>query len=53
MLENLSQRLARVVKTIKGEARLTESNTQERSGLRMDNANELPAAPSDVDRAGA
>jgi signal recognition particle subunit SRP54 len=29
MLENLSQRLARVVKTIKGEARLTESNTQE------------------------
>ena len=29
MLENLSQRLARVVKTLKGEARLTESNTQE------------------------
>jgi signal recognition particle subunit SRP54 len=29
MLENLSQRLARVVKTIKGEARLTEANTQE------------------------
>jgi signal recognition particle subunit SRP54 len=29
MLENLSQRLARVVKTIRGEARLTESNTQE------------------------
>ena len=29
MLENLSQRLAKVVKTIKGEARLTESNTQE------------------------
>ena len=29
MLENLTQRLSRVVKTIKGEARLTESNTQE------------------------
>ncbi len=29
MLENLTERLARVVKTIKGEARLTESNTQE------------------------
>jgi len=29
MLENLSQRLAKVVKTIKGEARLTESNTQD------------------------
>ena len=29
MLENLSQRLAKVVKTIKGEARLTEANTQE------------------------
>ena len=29
MLENLSQRLARVVKTLKGEARLTEANTQE------------------------
>lgn len=29
MLENLTDRLARVVKTIKGEARLTESNTQE------------------------
>ena len=29
MLENLSQRLARVVKTLRGEARLTEANTQE------------------------
>ncbi len=29
MLENLSQRLGRVVKTIRGQARLTESNTQE------------------------
>ncbi len=29
MLDNLSQRLARVVKTLRGEARLTESNTQE------------------------
>jgi signal recognition particle subunit SRP54 len=29
MLENLSQRLARVVKTMRGEARLTEANTQE------------------------
>ncbi len=29
MLESLSQRLARVVKTMRGEARLTESNTQE------------------------
>jgi signal recognition particle subunit SRP54 len=29
MLDNLSQRLAKVVKTLKGEARLTESNTQE------------------------
>ena len=29
MLENLSQRLAKVVKTIRGEARLTETNTQE------------------------
>ena len=27
MLDTLSQRLARVVKTIKGEARLTEANT--------------------------
>lgn len=29
MLENLTQRLSRVVKTIKGEARLTEANTQD------------------------
>jgi signal recognition particle subunit SRP54 len=29
MLENLTERLARVVKTIKGEARLTEANTQD------------------------
>jgi signal recognition particle subunit SRP54 len=29
MLENLSQRLAKVVKTLRGEARLTESNTQD------------------------
>jgi signal recognition particle subunit SRP54 len=29
MLENLTQRLTRVVKTIRGEARLTEANTQE------------------------
>ncbi len=29
MLENLTERLARVVKTIKGEARLTETNTQD------------------------
>ena len=29
MLENLSQRLGRVVKTMRGEARLTEANTQE------------------------
>ena len=29
MLENLTQRLSRVVKTIRGEARLTEANTQE------------------------
>jgi signal recognition particle subunit SRP54 len=29
MFENLSQRLARVVKTMRGEARLTETNTQE------------------------
>ena len=29
MLENLSQRLAKVVKTLRGEARLTEANTQE------------------------
>ena len=29
MLENLTQRLSRVVKTIRGEARLTETNTQE------------------------
>ncbi|MFA7666151.1 MAG: signal recognition particle receptor subunit alpha, partial [Burkholderiaceae bacterium] len=29
MLENLSQRLTRVVKTLRGEARLTEANTQE------------------------
>ncbi|MEN9758998.1 MAG: signal recognition particle protein [Pseudomonadota bacterium] len=29
MLENLTERLAKVVKTIKGEARLTEANTQE------------------------
>ena len=29
MLDNLSQRLARVVKTMRGEARLTEANTQE------------------------
>lgn len=28
MLENLTDRLSRVVKTMKGEARLTESNTQ-------------------------
>lgn len=28
MLENLSQRLSRVVKTMRGQARLTESNTQ-------------------------
>jgi len=29
MLENLTQRLSRVVKTIRGEARLTEANTQD------------------------
>lgn len=29
MLDNLSQRMARVVKTLRGEARLTEANTQE------------------------
>ncbi len=29
MLENLTQRLSRVVKTMRGEARLTESNTQD------------------------
>ncbi|MBU3724408.1 MAG: signal recognition particle protein [Burkholderiaceae bacterium] len=29
MLENLTERLARVVKSIRGEARLTEANTQE------------------------
>jgi len=29
MFENLTQRLARVVKTMRGEARLTEANTQE------------------------
>jgi signal recognition particle subunit SRP54 len=29
MLENLSQRLAKVVKTLRGEARLTEANTQD------------------------
>jgi len=29
MLDNLTQRLARVVKTMRGEARLTEANTQE------------------------
>ncbi len=29
MLENLSQRMSRVVKTLRGEARLTEGNTQE------------------------
>ena len=29
MLDNLSQRLARVVKTMRGQARLTEANTQE------------------------
>ena len=29
MLENLSQRLSRVVKTMRGEARITEANTQE------------------------
>ncbi len=29
MLENLSQRLARIVKTMRGEARITESNSQE------------------------
>jgi len=29
MLENLTQRLSRVVKTLRGEARLTEANTQE------------------------
>ena len=29
MLDTLTQRMARVVKTLRGEARLTESNTQE------------------------
>ena len=29
MLDNLTQRLARVVKTMRGEARLTEANTAE------------------------
>ncbi|MDO8693900.1 MAG: signal recognition particle protein [Sheuella sp.] len=29
MLENLTQRLSRVIKTMRGEARLTESNTQD------------------------
>lgn len=29
MFDSLSQRLARIVKTMRGEARLTEANTQE------------------------
>jgi len=29
MLDNLTQRLSRVIKTIRGEARLTESNIQD------------------------
>ena len=29
MLENLTQRLSRVIKTIRGEARLTEANISE------------------------
>src|SRR3546814_20695683 len=29
MLDNLTQRLSRVVKTMRGEARLTEANTQD------------------------
>ena len=29
MLDNLTQRLARVVKTLRGEARLTEDNVQD------------------------
>ncbi|MDR8095982.1 signal recognition particle receptor subunit alpha, partial [Burkholderia cenocepacia] len=29
MLDNLTPRMARVVKTLRGEARLTEANTQE------------------------
>ena len=29
MLDNLTQRMARVVKTLRGEARLTEANTQD------------------------
>jgi len=29
MLDNLTQRLAKVVKTMRGEARLTEANTAE------------------------
>ncbi|UCE32939.1 MAG: signal recognition particle receptor subunit alpha, partial [Burkholderiales bacterium] len=29
MLENLSQRMGRLVKTMRGQARLTEANTQE------------------------
>ena len=29
MFENLTQRMSRVVKTMRGQARLTESNTQE------------------------
>ena len=29
MFDSLSQRLARIVKTMRGEARLTETNTQE------------------------
>jgi hypothetical protein len=39
------------VDVINGNGIQTESITQERSGLRMDNAKALPAAPSDVDRA--
>ena len=47
MLNNLTQRLSKVVKTMRGEARLTESNTAEM--LREDLESKGPVRLSEVE----
>lgn len=50
MLDNLTQRLAKVVKTMRGEARLTESNTAEMlREVRLDRDSGMELLAADFD----
>ena len=42
MLDNLTARLAKIVKTIRGEARLTEANVQEALAFQVEEAARSP-----------